>query len=104
MSRLIDAHEQHRRRLAAVAPRRAASRRHAWTPGELWESLTPRQRQVLELASRPAGGGLAGAAAALGIAPQTVENTLHAAYRSLGVNSLAQAVRMVAPAMTAALD
>lgn len=57
-------------------------------------SLTDRQRQIIDLLSEP-GASQASVAASLGIEVQTVKNHLHLAYRTLGVRTLAQAVRML---------
>lgn len=56
--------------------------------------LTARQREIIDRLSRP-GATQAAVADDLGISVQTVKNHLTLAYRTLGVRSFGQAVRVV---------
>jgi DNA-binding CsgD family transcriptional regulator len=58
------------------------------------ELLTAREREVLDHVTRP-HGSRAEAAKALGISPHTVRNHLAMIYVKLGVNSPAQALRVL---------
>lgn len=58
------------------------------------EHLTPRQRELILRCSEP-GATQEAVAEELGIAASTVKNTLYVAYRTLGVRTLAQAVRVL---------
>lgn len=55
-------------------------------------SLTARQRQIIDLLTRP-GATYRTVADTLGIEPSTIRNHLQLAYRTLGVRSVAQAAR-----------
>lgn len=58
--------------------------------------LTERQREIIELLSRPgARRSVTSVATELGISVQTAKNHLTSAYRTLGVYSLGQAVRVI---------
>ena len=59
--------------------------------------LTDRERDVLDLVSRP-GGSRKEAAAALGIGRRTVDHHLSTAFRKLGVDSVAAAARLLGQA------
>lgn len=56
--------------------------------------LTSRQREIVDRLSRP-GATQAAVADDLGIEISTVKNHLASVYRTLGVRTLAQAVRIV---------
>lgn len=56
--------------------------------------LTPRQLEIIDRLSRP-GATQATVAEELGISSQTVKNHLTMVYRTLGVRSFGQAVRIV---------
>ena len=55
--------------------------------------LTTRQIEILDLLSVP-GATQASVADELGISPQTVKNHLTMVYRTMGVRSFGQAIRM----------
>jgi LuxR family maltose regulon positive regulatory protein len=61
--------------------------------------LTAREREVLDHVTRP-HGSRAEAAKALGISPHTVKSHLASIYTKLGVNSPAQAIRVLDLART----
>jgi DNA-binding NarL/FixJ family response regulator len=54
--------------------------------------LTDRERDVLDLVSRP-GGSRKGAAAALGVSHKSVDRVLASVFRKLGVDNIAAAAR-----------
>jgi DNA-binding NarL/FixJ family response regulator len=83
MSRAIDPRAQHE---ARMFPRRR----------DPIERLTGRQRLIIDMMSRPGSRpSVFTVAAELDIAPQTVKNHLQSAYRTLGVHTLGQAVRVI---------
>jgi DNA-binding NarL/FixJ family response regulator len=84
VSHLIDPREQHANRMF---PRQPADPVHL---------LSERQREIIDLMSRPgARPSVRAVADELGIAEQTVKNHLNDVYRRLRVHTLAQAVRVV---------
>ena len=64
----------------------ATSRRH---------QITDRQFMIIERLSRPAAPTQTALADELGISVQTLKNHLYVAYRTLGVETLAGAVRVL---------
>ena len=58
------------------------------------ESLTPREREILDLVTRP-GGSRKMAAAALGVNSRTVDRHLTVIYAKLGVDSAGAAGRVL---------
>jgi len=58
------------------------------------ESLTPREREILDLVTRP-GGSRKMAAAALGINARTIDRHLTTIYAKLGVDSAGAAGRVL---------